>query len=277
MKIKRIITISALLVVFFCVSYFATMFLGKMYQRKRVSKVLIQARKAAESLETVRTKGKTSVGSGYTIENDGAVDYVNKRFSIIQTQDETILSAIYYINNTTYMYNGMLKSWIKFGEDLNMFGDILDKEKLLSAFPVDFEGTGFKIEMLGDGEVEGQLCYVLQSSVVDAGLAKKFMIKFLDKFTSGQIADNLEKDKEALDEYLERYIKNSDSIQWISKDNFFAVKVVNKYTQENDRGVLVTVESEAIYYDFNQPVMIELPEAALGAKLITAEDVGLGE
>jgi len=276
-KNKKIITISIFLAVFFCASYFATIFFGKMYQRKRVGKILIQAREAVESIETVKTKGRTSVGSGYTIKNDGVIDYVNKRFFITQTQDEMILGAIYYIDTTTYMYNGILKSWIKFGGDLNMFNDILDKEKLLSAFPVDFEGTGFKIDILGEEEVEGQLCYVLQSSVADEGLAKEFMIKFLDKFTSEQIASNLEKNKGALDEYLEQYIKNSDSIQWISKDNFFAVKVVNKYSQENDKGVLVPVENEAIYYDFNQPVKIELPEDAEAAELITAEDIGSGE
>ena len=277
MKVKKIIITGILLVIFFCASYFATIFLGKMYQKKRVAKILIQAREAAESLETIKTKGKTSVGSEYTIKNDGIIDYVNKQFSITQTQDEAILSAIYYIDDTTYMYNGMLKSWIKFGEDLDMFGDILNKEKLLSAFPVDFEGTGFRVDILGEEEVEGRPCYVLQSSVVDEGLAKEFMIKFLDKFASEQMASNLEKNKEALDEYLDQYVKNSDSIQWISKDNFLAVKVVNKYSQENNMGVLVAVENEAIYYDFNQSVKIELPEDALEAKLITAQDLGLGE
>lgn len=277
MKIKKIITTGVIMAALFSISYFTTIFLGKVFQKKTVNQVLTQAREAAKSLKTVKTKGKVSVGSEYTIKSDGVIDYVNKRFFITQTQGETILSAIYYIDNTTYMYNGMLNSWIKIGEDLNMFANVLDKEKLLSAFPVDFEGTGFKIAILGEEEAEGQSCYVLQSTVVDEELAKEFMIKFLDKFTSGQIANNLEKDKGALNEYLEQYIKNSNSIQWISKDNFFVVKTSNKYTQNNEQGLAVTIENEAIYYDFNEPVTIKLSDDAQGAKLITAEDIGLGE
>jgi len=277
MRVKRIITTSIFVAVFFCISYFAVVSLSMAYQRKKVGKILIQAREAAKSLETIKTKGKTSVGPEYAIRNDGVIDYVNKRFFITQTQGKIVLSAIYYIDNTTYMYNGALASWIKFSEDLNMFGDVLDKEKLLSAFPIDFEGTGFKIDILGAEDVEGQPCYILQSSVADERLAKEFMSKFLGKFISGQMASYLEKNKAALEEYLEQYIKNSVSTQWISKDSFHAVKVVNKYSQKNDKGVLVIVENEAIYYDFNQPVNIELPEAALAAKLITTQDAALEE
>lgn len=277
MKIKKIITTSIIMAALFSISYFTTIFLGRVFQKKTVNKILAQAREAAKSLKTVKTRGKTLVGSKYTIKNDGVIDYVNKRFYITQTQDAEILNAIYYIDDTTYMYNGVLKSWVKFGEDLNIFGDVLDKEKLLSAFPVDFKGTGFQIAILGEEETEGQPCYILQSTVVDEGLAKEFMIKFLDKFTSGKIANSLKEDKGALNEYLEQYIKNSDSTQWVSKDNFFVVKTSNKYIQNNEQGLAVTVENETIYYDFNQPVTIELSDDAQGAKLITAEDIGLGE
>ena len=277
MKIKRIVTISILLAVFFSLSYFATIFLGKIYHGKKVRKVLIQAREAVEGLETVKNKGTTLVGEEYVINNNGAMDYVNNRFSITQTKDDATLSAIYYLDNTTYMYNGMLKSWIKFGEDLNMFSDILDKKKLTSAFPVDFKGTGFSIDIIGEEEIEGQQCYILNSVVVDKELAKKFMIKFLSSFSSKQVAEQLEKDKEAMEAYLEQYLEGSESTQWIAKDSFFVVKVINKNKQENAHGVEVFVENEAIYYDFNQPITIELPEDAKTAKLITAKDIGLGE
>jgi len=277
MKIKKNIITSILLVVFFSASYFATIFLGKVYQGKKVNKILIQAREAAKNLETVKTKGKTSVGSELIIDNQGVVDYVNEQFSITQVQNETILSAIYYVDKLTYLYNGMLASWIKFGDDLSMFGDILNKEKLFSSFPVDFKGTGFNIEILREEEVQGQLCYVLESSVVDVKLAKEFMLKFLDKFVSDQVVRNLKENKEAMDQYLEEYVENTNSFQWISKDNFYAIKVVNNLKKENEKGELIEVKNEAIYYDFNQPVKIELPEDAKEAKLITAEDIGISE
>ena len=277
MKVKKIIITSILLVVFFSAFYFATMFLGKVYQRKKVNKILIQAREAAKNLETVKIKGRTLFGPEIKIDNQGVIDYVKGQFSIIQTQNEIMLSAVYYVDKFTYMYNGMLVSWIKFGEDLDMFGDILNKEKLLSSFPVDFKGTGFNVEILREEEVQGQLCYVLESSVVDEKSAKEFMLKFLDKFVSGQVARSLKDNKEARDQYLDKYVKNSNSVQWIAKDNFYAIKVVNKLKQENDKGEMIEVKNEAIYYDFNQPVKIELPEDAKGAKLITAEDIGIRE
>jgi len=241
-----------------------------------VGEVLTKAREAIKNLKVVKTKGKTITGSVYTIENNGVIDYENRSFSIIQSQADEVVGSIYFIDETTYMYNGMIDSWIKFGEDLGMFGNILDKDKLFSFFPVDYEGTGFKLDIVGEEEVEGKLCYVLTSNIVDKKLAKEFVLKLLNNFVSEQVVNQLSKDPEARDAYVEQYIASAESRQWISKDNFFVIKVNDKNEQDDGKGGTIALENEVIYYDFNQPVTIELPSEALAAKLITAGDLGLG-
>jgi len=241
-----------------------------------VVEVLTKAREAIKNLKVVKTKGKTMSGSVYTIENNGVIDYENRSFSIIQSQADKAVSSIYFIEETTYMYNGMIDSWIKFGEDLGMFANVLDKDKLFSFFPADYEGTGFKMNIVGEEEVEGQLCYVVTSNIVDKALAKKFIIKLLDSFVSEQIVDQFSKNPEAKDAYVEQYIASAKSTQWISKDNFFVMKINDKNEQNDGQGGIVILENETIYYDFNQPAIIELPDEALEAKLITAGDLGVG-
>ncbi len=241
-----------------------------------VTEILIKARKATRSLDTVKTKGTTIAGSVYTVENQGAIDYGNRRFSMIQEQKGIGVGSIYFIDEMTYMHNEILNSWIKFGEDLGMFGNILDKEKLFSFFPVDYKGTGFKMDIIGEEEVEGQLCYIVASSMVDKELAKKFVIKLLDNFVSEQLANQFSKDEKAKDAYIDQYLESSKSTQWISKDNFFIVKINDKNEQNDGQGKTILLENEAIYYDFNQPVTIELPSEAREAKLITAGDLGAG-
>jgi len=240
-----------------------------------VIKIISKAREVTRSLDTVKTKGKTITGSVYVMENKGAIDYGNNKFSIIQSQGDVNVGSIYFIDGVTYMYNGMLDNWIKFGEDLGIFGNILDKEKLFSFFPIDLEDTGFKMEIIGEEEVEGKLCYILVSRIVDKKLAKKFVMKLLNNFVSEQVLSQLSKDSKARDAYIEQYVNSAESTQWISKDNFFVMKIKDKNEQSDGQGGIVLLENEAVYYDFNQPVAIKLPSEAIDAKLITVQDLGM--
>ncbi len=239
--------------------------------------ILVKVREATRALNFVKTNGKSTTGSSDRFNDQGVIDYANKSFEIIQKKGETLISKIYFVDGITYMYNALLNSWIKFGQDLNMFGDIFDKDKLFSFLPDSFEGTGFQIENLGEEDFGNQACYVLKSSVINKELAKKFMTKFLTDFTSEQMADQFRKNKDALDAYLESYIQNSESIQWVAKDTFFVVKATNKTTEFDENNSPVEVINENIYYDFNQPVVIELPQEAATARLITAADLETGE
>ena len=266
MKIKRIIVIIVICVFSLLANYAYS---------QDVIEIMTKSREATRSLDTAKTKGKTMTGSVYIMENKGVIDYGNRKFSIIQSQGDVNVSSIYFMDGVTYMYNGMLDNWIKFGEDLGIFGNILDKEKLFSFFPIDLEGTGFKMEIIGEEKVEGQLCYILVSRIVDKKLAKKFIMKLLNNFVSEQVLSQLSKDSKARDAYIEQYVNSAESTQWISKDNFFVMKIKDKNEQSDGQGGIVSLENEAIYYDFNQSVTIELPSEAIDAKLITVQDLGM--
>jgi len=116
---------------------------------------------------------------------------------------------------------------------------------------------------------------VIESKVIDSEKAAKFAYDFLDRFVSTQIAVMLKENKEMLQDYLKTYMQDSQSRIWIAKDSFLILKVVSRHKQLAGPDESVSVEKETSFYDFNQPVNIEIPQKALEATLVSAEELGL--
>ncbi len=243
---------------------------------QEVGEVLSRAKKAVFSLTSVKTKGKTVTGGVDVTYSRGAIDYVHNRFFVIENKGDKIMSRIYLKDNTTYVYNGVLDSWHKFGQDVSIFKDLLNRKKLFAFFPVDFAKTGLSLEITGEEEVEGVSCHVIVSKIADLEKTKQFMVKFLDDFFPAQLSRQMRQNQALLDNFLNSHTQDLEYIQWISKDKFWVVKAVKKYRQATGPGESIAIGREVIYYDFNQPVTIEIPEAAKEAALISAEEMGLG-
>ncbi|MBU2251214.1 MAG: hypothetical protein KKH25_03080, partial [Candidatus Omnitrophica bacterium] len=134
---------------------------------------------------------------------------------------------------------------------------------------------GFQVEFLEEETVDGKPCYVIESKVIDSEKAARFAYEFLDRFVSPQIAVMLKENKQMLGDYLKAYMQDSQSRIWIAKNSFLILKVISRHDQLAGPGESVSIEKETSFYDFNQPVNIEIPQEALEAPLVSAEELGL--
>ncbi len=240
-----------------------------------VKEVLAKAKEAAMGLDRVKIEGESVTGNVSTTKNEGAIDYDKKSFYVVEKDGDKIINAMYLKDGVTYMFNGTMDTWFKFGKELDFFSGMLDKEQLFSFFPEDYKEAGFEIKLLPEEKVGGQPCYVISSTIVDKEKAKEFMVKFLDRFVSEEVAKQIKSNKQLLDNYLDTYVQDSESVQWISKDNFFVLKVNSQNRRTAGPGESVLVENTVRYYDFNEPVSITIPQEALDAPAISGSDLGM--
>lgn len=268
MKIRKIILVGFLFVTF-------TQIVAA--QTQDVNELLARAKEASASLARVKIKGKTITAAVNVTYTEGGIDYAKAEFFAVEKTDAKILNSVYRKNDVTYMYNGIIDSWFKFGKDVQLFDNILDKDKLFSFFPVNPAESGFEIKSLGEETIEGEPCYIIQSEIVDPKLAKEFILSSLEKFVSGQIAKELVKNQDMLSEYLDFYTRHAESTHWISKNSFFVIKTLSKFRQMIGPKESVSVATQVIYYDFNQSLNITVPPVAKAARDVSASDVAFDE
>ncbi len=242
---------------------------------QEINQVIAKSKEAQNSVTSVKIKGKTITGSIDVTDNEGEIDYTNRKFFAAEKKDLQLLRTVYVKDGIAYMYNGFVDSWLKFGQDINPVGDVFDKEKVFSQFPDNYAEAGFSVEFLEEEAIDGHPCYVIEGKVIDSEKAAKFAYDFLDRFVSTQIAVMLKENKEMLQDYLKTYMQDSQSRIWIAKDSFLILKVVSRHKQLAGPDESVSVEKETSFYDFNQPVNIEIPQKALEATLVSAEELGL--
>ncbi|MCF7907534.1 MAG: hypothetical protein K9L86_01450 [Candidatus Omnitrophica bacterium] len=239
------------------------------------AEIIAKTKQAVTELKSVRTEGKTVTGSIDITYNESLIDYGNKKLFAAEKKGQEVLRSAYISDGITYMYNGMLEEWFRFSQDISPIGDVFDKDKLLAQFPDNFEEAGFSVKFLDDETIGDQVCYLIESKVVDLKKAAEFAFKFLDRFVSSQIASLLKENEDLLGDYLETYMSNSETRLWIAKDSFFIAKVLNRHDQATGPDESVSIRVETRYYDFNKPVKIDVPKEAFDSPMVSAEDLGI--
>ncbi|MBU1112489.1 MAG: hypothetical protein KKH93_01265 [Candidatus Omnitrophica bacterium] len=242
---------------------------------QEINQVIAKSKEAQKSVNSVKIEGKTITGSIDVTDNQGLIDYSNQQFFAAEEKDSQLLRSVYVKDGIAYMYNGFVDSWLRFGSDINPVGDVFNKDKVFSQFPDNFSEAGFQVEFLEEETVDGKPCYVIESKVIDSEKAARFAYEFLDRFVSPQIAVMLKENKQMLGDYLKAYMQDSQSRIWIAKNSFLILKVISRHDQLAGPGESVSIEKETSFYDFNQPVNIEIPQEALEAPLVSAEELGL--
>ncbi len=235
--------------------------------------IIEQAKKAANDLATVSLREKSITNLVNVTYSEGIRDYIKNEFIINEKDEVATLRAIYLKDNITYLYDGIFNEWVKFDEPVDFFAKPLDKDIWFSLFPSKPEELGLSIGLLGSETVEDNECYVLQSSVIDKEKAKFYVSRFLENFFPQSLIFILKSEPQLLDSFLDTYLKGLETTLWISKETFFLVKLINKYYQMPGEGESILIISESIFYDFNKPVKIELPQAASEAIQASIQDL----
>ena len=238
-----------------------------------ISEVIAKSKEAQNLVNSVKIEGKTITGAIDVTDSHGAIDYANRKFFAAEEKESELLRSVYVKDGIAYSYNGFDESWLKFGEDINPVGDVFNKEKVFSQFPENSSEAGFSVEFLEEETIDGKPCYVIESKVIDPGKAAKFAYEFLDRFLSPQIAVMLKENQTMLEDYLKTYMQDSQSRIWIAKESFRILKVISRHNQLAGPGESVSIEKETTFYDFNQPMNIEIPKEAEKSSLVSAEEL----
>ena len=124
-----------------------------------------------------------------------------------------------------------------------------------------------EVELLADEELNGVDCYVLK------------IVPDMEKFWNSTIAAVMDRSTQGLAPGidLQKILKSMSTKEWIAKDTMYPMKTqmaVRLVVSSEDLAIPDTVERftmtadekvEMLFYDYNQPVSIELPEAAEAA------------
>ncbi len=124
-----------------------------------------------------------------------------------------------------------------------------------------------EVELLADEELNGVDCYVLK------------IVPDMEKFWNSTMAAVMARSTQGLAPGidLQKILKSMSTKEWIAKDTMYPMKTqmeILLVVRSEDLSIPDTVEGftmtadekvELLFYDYNQPVSIELPEAAEAA------------
>jgi hypothetical protein len=225
----------------------------------------------------VQLSNKTSkVEMITTSSGSGVVDNLNKRMKMTTRMEmpEKILqkpmeTEMYLFDNAIYMkvdigIPGTPVRWIKmkipdYEEHWESYNQLDQQMELLNISDV---------ELLEDEEVNGVDCYVLK---ITPDLKRYWEIMMKQEGMS-ELMQNL-KQNVSID-IIQKIIKEIYIKQWIAKDTKFLMKeqvqikiVISSEDLNVTKDFTMTIEEkiDVIFYDYNKPVLIELPEEAKSA------------
>ena len=268
------------------------MFSGCVEEEKKMSVADIKAEVLANAEETDTYKFDMDVTMKMLLSNEtndtemttisngrGVLDVADKKMKLymntsMETNETTEVPEpmemeMYLINTTMYTkmdlgIPGLPPQWTKMEmpegyEELWASQNQLEQQMEL----LDIS----EVELLADEELNGVDCYVLK------------IVPDMEKFWNSTIAAVMDRSTQGLAPGidLQKILKSMSTKEWIAKDTMYPMKTqmaVRLVVSSEDLAIPDTVERftmtadekvEMLFYDYNQPVSIELPEAAEAA------------
>jgi len=206
----------------------------------------------------------------------GVLDVVDKKMKLymntsMETNETTEVPGpmemeVYLINNTMYTkmdlgIPGLPPQWTKMEMPDESWPSQNQLEQQMELLEIS------EVKLLADEELNGVDCYVLEI-VPDMG-------KFWNSTFAAVMGRSTQGLAPGMD--LQRILKSMSTKEWISKATMYPKKTqmaVRLVVSSDDLPIPDTVEGftmtadekvELLFYDYNQPVSIELPEAAEAA------------
>nr|QNO58009.1 hypothetical protein FKBFPHBB_00010 [Methanosarcinales archaeon ANME-1 ERB7] len=265
------------------------MFSGCVEEEKKMSVADIKADVLANAEETDTYKFDMAVTMKMLLSNEtnstemttlsngrGVLDVADKKMKLnmntsMESSETTEVPGpmemeVYLINNTMYtkMDLGIPElppQWTKMEMPEESWASQNQLEQQMELLDIS------EVELLADEELNGVDCYVLK------------IVPDMEKFWNSTMAAIMARSTQGLAPGmdLQKILKSMSTTEWIAKDTMYpmktqmAVRLVvssedlaipdmdEKFTMTADERV------EMLFYDYNQPVLIELPEAAEAA------------
>ncbi len=268
------------------------MFSGCVEEEKKMSVADIKAEVLANAEETDTYKFDMAVTMKMLLSNEtndtemttlsngrGVLDVVDKKMKLnmntsMESSETTKVPGpmemeMYLINNTMYtkMDLGIPElppQWTKMEMPVGYEESWASQNQLEQQMELlDIS----EVELLADEELKGVDCYVLK------------IVPDMEKFWNSTMAAVMARSTQGLAPGmdLQKILKSMSTTEWIAKDTMYPMKtqmVVRLVVSSEDLAIPDMAEKftmtadenvEMLFYDYNQPVSIELPEAAEAA------------
>jgi len=266
------------------------MFSGCVEQEKKMSVADIKADVLANAEETDTYKFDMAVTMKMLLSNEtnstemttlsngrGVLDVADKKMKLymntsMETNETTEVPGpmemeVYLINNTMYTkmdlgIPGLPPQWTKMEMPDESWASQNQLEQQMELLEIS------EVELLADEELNGVDCYVLK------------IVPDMDKFWNSTMAAVMDRSTQGLAPGLglRKILESMSTEEWIAKDTMYPMKtqravrlVVSSddlpvpYNMVEEFTMTADEEVELLFYDYNQPVSIELPEAAEAA------------
>ncbi len=265
------------------------MFSGCVEKEKKMSVADIKAEVLANAEETDTYKFDMAVTMKMLLSNEtndtemttisngrGVLDVVGKKMKLymntsMETNETTEVQGpmemeMYLINTTMYMkmdlgIPGLPPQWTKMEMPDESWTSQNQLEQQMELLEIS------EVELLADEELNGVDCYVLK------------IVPDMEKFWNSTMAAVMGRSTQGLAPGIDlrKILKSMSTKEWISKATMYPKKTqmaVRLVVRSEDLAIPDTVERftmtaneevEMLFYDYNQPVSIELPEAAEAA------------
>jgi hypothetical protein len=222
-----------------------------------------------DTYTTIEKTGGSDSGSGVmTGHGFGAIDTVNKRMQIVLDMDINIPEQERQtMTIESHLDGGWMFITMNLPEEeekqikMQMPDDMWDKQSQLEQ-QARLLRTAEEVVSLGTGNVNGTNCYLIE--VVPSA---DFLGEFLSQIEMPEIEG-----VEPLDIRFRDLVKEMSFKQWIAKDSYLILRSATQVlmelvpedvgaTVEDFEKITVNQTSELSFYDFNEAVSIEIPEA----------------
>lgn len=176
----------------------------------------------------------------------------------------------WFVEDQAYMHMKMTTLGIDQWYKMDVSENVWDSQDQL-AQQIEFLKDAVEITKLGDEEIDGVATYVLQ--------VKPDIGAIFDWFKSQQQSDSSGLDYSEFD--AAKIFKDYSLKMWVAKDSSLPVKADLNITMEilpQDVGadasetgkVTINMSAQCEYYDYGEPVTIEIPQEALDAPSLSA-------
>lgn len=183
-------------------------------------------------------------------------------------EDMEVEAEMYLVDNTFYILTDMLgmgPMWMKLEmSEMEELPEEYWEQADLLELPIELL-EAFEVEVTGSEKVDGIDCYVLEINPDMEQLWQMF------ETTELEMADI----PEDLEGHLDEMFRSFSVRQWIAKDTYLLTKQEIEMTMEFTPEAMGFPEEEGeaaidlfitlLFYDYNQPVSIELPPEAENA------------
>ncbi|MBD3246655.1 MAG: hypothetical protein GF333_06540 [Candidatus Omnitrophica bacterium] len=226
------------------------------------------AQEAFLNLDSVKFSQIVAVDGTPVSTSTAGISFADRLMYLEQKQGPMSVT-VYFVNDTLYAKLPG-RGWNILDDPahpaMQTYKKFFDKRSLATIGNVDYQKSGLALDYNGKEEIQGGLCHKVSYHIVDK---EKFIEAAQDQTTALQ-EFMPEQDRQMFREHMQMVIDRQDEeafyTQWIRESDNRTAKIEYRMPLPPDNELGNRIENETYYYDYNEPISIDVPEISSGAE-----------